>query len=351
MLATTLKTVAQVRGTEPLTAAYRARLRSRTFRTAALNKPTTACAASTVTTVDGAELRVHVYGPADADTIVLIHGWSCSIEYWNPQINAFADRYRVVCYDQRGHGESSLGSRAPSAQTLADDLATVLDATLPRGARAVLAGHSMGGMTLQAWAAHYPEQVAQRASAVVLLNTTTGQVRYETDMLPLLNKPLSVAQRPVTLLGAPIRFPMIVSETVLTAPVPLPNLGPVRALFKARVMNRKATADEVDFSLGIVRSCRPLTRGLHAAVLADLELGDAARHLTVPTTVIAGTYDHLLPERMNRPIVDALTRTGSLAAYHIWPTGHLGNIEAIDRFNAELAQIAGSAFNRSAAAV
>lgn len=354
MLVTSMKTLAGVRSTEPLTAAYRAALRSRTYATASLNKPAAPVEIVPVTTVDGARLRVHAYGPADGEVIVLIHGWSCCIEYWHPQINALADRYRVICYDQRGHGESTLGRVAPCADTLADDLATVLDATLPRGRRAVLVGHSMGGITLQAWAARYPEQVPDRAAAVVLANTASKDIRFETDLLPLLNKPLAVANRPLTVFGRGVRMPMVLAETLLTAPVPLPG-GPmsplVTAVLKSRVMTRNATADQAAFALGIVRSCRPLTRGLHAAALADMDLGDAAKNLTVPTTVIAGLHDHLLPEGMNRTIVEALKSSGSLADYQVWPTGHLSNVEAADRFNAELAKIAASAYRPQADAV
>jgi pimeloyl-ACP methyl ester carboxylesterase len=214
----------------------------------------------------------------------------------------------------------------------------------------VLAGHSMGGMTLQAWAARYPEQVERRASAVMLVNTTSGNVRYDTDLLPLLNRPLTISNKPITVFGSPIRMPALVSETVLTTPVPLPGGWPVATVFKSRVMSKNSTADEVNFSLGIVRSCRPLTRGKHAAALADLQLGDAAKHLTVPTTVIAGSNDHLLPERMSRTIAETLSRTGHLADYYVWPTGHLGNIEAADRFNAVLEQVAGGATLRTAEA-
>ncbi|MEV6430039.1 alpha/beta hydrolase [Nocardia sp. NPDC051463] len=338
MLVKSMRTLAEARN-GALTAAYRAGLRSRTYRTASLNAPTVAHEVIPVTTVDGARLRVHAYGPADGEVIVLIHGWSCSIEYWNPQINAFADRYRVVCYDQRGHGESQLGTLDIGAQSLADDLSTVLDATLRRGQRAVLVGHSMGGMTLQAWAARYPEQVQRSASAVVLLNTTSGNVRADSQVLPLLNRPLTIASKPVTLFGSTVRLPDFVAETVLTTPVPLPGGWPASAIFKARVMTKDATDDQVDFAFGVVRSCRPLTSGRHAAALADVQLGDAAQHLTVPTTVIAGSNDHLLPESMSRPIVETLSRTGYLAAYQIWPTGHLGNIEATDRFNTELEHV------------
>ncbi|MEU7630635.1 alpha/beta hydrolase [Nocardia sp. NPDC049220] len=349
MLVKSMRTLADARN-GALTAAYRAGLRSRTYQTTSLNAPTAPCAVIPVTTSDGARLRVHAYGPADGDVIVLIHGWSCSIEYWNPQINTFADRYRVVCYDQRGHGASELGSLAPSKQTLAEDLSAVLDATLRPGQRAVLAGHSMGGITLQAWAERYPEQVDRRAASVILLNTTSGNIRYDTDLLPLLNKPLTLANRPITLLGATVRMPVIVGETILSAPVPMPGGWPVSTLFKARVMSATATADEVNFALGIVRSCRPLTRGRHAAALADMDLTGAAAQLTVPTTVIAGAHDHLLPERMSRRIADVLTDTGQLAAYHVWPTGHLGNIEAADLFNRELARIAGCADRHNTAA-
>ncbi|WP_067858395.1 alpha/beta fold hydrolase [Nocardia shimofusensis] len=355
MLVTSMKTLAGVRDAEPLTAAYRAALRSRKYSTPALNKPSTPSEKTRVTTVDGARLRVRSYGPADGDVIVLIHGWSCCIEYWNPQIDALADRFRVVAYDQRGHGESSLGRIAPSEQTLADDLHTVLDATLPRGRRAVLVGHSMGGLTVQAWAARYPEQVAERAASVVLANTAAQNIRGETDLIPLLNKPLVVGKRPITLLGRDLRLPLVVGETLLSAPVPMPGGPLVNPLLhnamRGRVVGKHATADEVAFAMNIVRSCRPLTRGLHAAALAMMHLGDAAKHITVPTTVISGLHDKLLPERMNRPIVDALHSTGSLADYQIWPTGHLANVEAADRFNAELIRIASGAHQTRADAV
>mgnify|MGYP002653467218 CR=1 FL=1 len=52
-------------------------------------------------TDDGARLRVVHHGPADAPVLVLVHGWSCCVEYWNPQINALAERYHVIAYDQR----------------------------------------------------------------------------------------------------------------------------------------------------------------------------------------------------------------------------------------------------------
>ncbi|MFE6923965.1 alpha/beta fold hydrolase [Nocardia sp. NPDC057663] len=331
-----------------LTAQFRAGLRTRSFATAKLNAPTVEHRVVPVTTTDGADLRVHVYGPDTAPTLVLIHGWACSIEYWNPQISAFAGEYRVVSYDQRGHGESTLGTVAPSEHTLADDLATVLDATLRPGEKAVLAGHSMGGLTIQAWAKHHPEQVTERAAAVLLANTANRGIREETDLLPLLNKQLTLAEYPVTVLGAPIRMPQPVSESLLFAPLPIPGGWLTEQVFRNRIMTPEASDDEVEFAVGIIRSCRPLARGRHAAAMADMDLSEGTANLTVPTTVIAGAQDRLLPQRMSRPIVDILRRTGHLADVHVLPHGHLGNIEDSVAFDAILHQILRSATNSRA---
>ncbi|WP_280340998.1 alpha/beta fold hydrolase [Nocardia neocaledoniensis] len=326
-----------------VSARFRTGLRTRGFATAKLNAPATAPQVVPVTTADGADLRVHVYGPDTAPTLVLIHGWACSIEYWNPQLNAFAGEYRVVAYDQRGHGESTLGTAAPSEHTLADDLSAVLDATLRPGEKAVLAGHSMGGLTIQAWAKHHPEQVGERAEAVLLANTANGQIRWETDMLPVLNKQLTVADYPVTLLGAPVRMPQPVSESLLFAPLPIPGGWFTEQMFRYRILTPEASAEEIAFAIGIIRSCRPLARGRHAAAMADMDLSAGTANLTVPTTVIAGAKDRLLPQRMSRPIVDILRRTGYLADVHVLPHGHLGNIEDTDAFDAILRQILRSA--------
>ncbi|WP_244205816.1 alpha/beta fold hydrolase, partial [Streptomyces bobili] len=69
--------------------------------------------------------------------------------FWAAQIRALSADHRVIAYDQRGHGRTP-ASAACSADLLADDLEAVLTATLAPGERAVIAGHSMGGMTIMA---------------------------------------------------------------------------------------------------------------------------------------------------------------------------------------------------------
>ncbi|WP_067668020.1 alpha/beta fold hydrolase [Nocardia miyunensis] len=308
-------------GTDALVAAHRGQLRSRKYRTASLD-PHPSPEVVPVITEDGASLRVHAYGPEQGDVIVLIHGWSCCIEYWNPQINAFAGECRVVAYDQRGHGESDWGTRTFGAEQLADDLSAVLDAVLRPGQRAVLVGHSMGGMTIQAWARRYPQQVAQRASAVLLATTAARRIPGRATIIPVI--------------GEYLPTPVWVAQTVFGAPVPLPGFAVARKLLQSRIMTPDCDPELAEFALSIVRSCRPTIRGAVARDLATLDLGGAASHITVPTSVIAGEYDKLLPTRHSVEIADALAETGALDRLLTLPTGHLVNLEAPVEFNAEL---------------
>ncbi|MEV6100578.1 alpha/beta hydrolase [Nocardia sp. NPDC051981] len=311
-------------GADALTAPFRSGLRSRNYRTASLNtlRPTEVIP---VTTRDGAKLRVHAYGPADGEVIVLAHGWSCAIEYWNPQINAFAGEYRVVAFDQRGHGESESGTRTFSAHQLADDLSDVLDAVLRPGRRAVLVGHSMGGMTIQAWADRYPHQVQHQASAVLLATTAARQIPNRATVIPLLNDV--------------IPGPDWLALALFGTPVPLPGGPAANLIAKHRLMTPAATRDQILFGTSIVRSCRPSVRAAVARGLLELDLHGAAAHLTVPTTVIAGSHDRLLPEVHSREIADTLAAAGHLDRYTILPTGHLVNIEAEKAFNVELHRV------------
>ena len=322
-------------GADALTAAYRAQLRTRTYRTASLNADP-APEVVPVVTPDGARLRVHAYGPEHGEVIVLIHGWSCCIEYWNQQINAFSGEYRVVAYDQRGHGESEQGTRKFGTDQMADDLSAVLDAVLRPGQRAVLVGHSMGGMTIQAWAEHYPEQVATRASAVLLATTAAGRIPARAKVIPLL--------------GDLIAPPVWLAQTVFGAPLPLPGLAPARMLFKSRIMSAATDAECAEFGLSIVRSCRPGIRGAVARDLATLDLGRAAANITVPTSVVAGEHDKLLPPVHSREIADLLAESGNLDRFTVLPTGHLVNIEAPEAFNAELHRMIHVARQRAAVA-
>src|SRR5437764_1312025 len=109
-----------------------------------------------VVSSDGTELHVEIFGAEEAQTLVLLHGWTEALRYWVYVIHELSDQFRIVAYDLRGHGRSG---RSPgddySLARFGDDLETVLEAAVPTGERAVVAGHSLGGMSIAAWAEHH----------------------------------------------------------------------------------------------------------------------------------------------------------------------------------------------------
>ena len=96
----------------------------------------------TIITADKTELYVKDWGTGRP--VILMHGWPLSADSWDDQAMAIADAgYRAIAYDRRGFGRSTQPFSGYDYNTLADDLAAVIEQT---GAQdAVLVGFSMGG--------------------------------------------------------------------------------------------------------------------------------------------------------------------------------------------------------------
>lgn len=95
-----------------------------------------------ITTTDGTRLYVKDWG--SGRPVILIHGWPLSADSWDDQALAIAAAgHRAIAYDRRGFGRSSQPWDGYDYDTLADDLAAVLQQTGTRDA--VLVGFSMGG--------------------------------------------------------------------------------------------------------------------------------------------------------------------------------------------------------------
>jgi len=121
------------------------------------------------TSADGTRLHVEVFGSDGAPTIVFIHGWLETIRLWHHQIRDLSRDFRIVAYDQRGHGESDAPrGEAYTDEALSDDLQAVLDACVPHDTQCLVAGHSMGGMTIVAWAGRHPDVVQHRLAGAAL---------------------------------------------------------------------------------------------------------------------------------------------------------------------------------------
>lgn len=104
---------------------------------------------------NGVRLHVLDWGGA-GPALVLVHGYGDSPHVFDDVAPGFTDRFRVVAYARRGHGQSTSGESFSNA-TLAADLLGVLDSL--GIAKASLAGWSMGGNEITAVAGQQPERV------------------------------------------------------------------------------------------------------------------------------------------------------------------------------------------------
>ena len=145
----------------------------------------------TVTAADGTDLHVEIVlpkQPTDKPTIVFVHGFALDMGTFYFQRRALAERgdHRLVFYDQPGHGRSGrLESGNYDIAALGKSLSAVLDATVPDG-HIILVGHSMGGMTIMAFAEQYPEWFGSRVTGVVLMSTSAGLIDKSTIGIPTL---------------------------------------------------------------------------------------------------------------------------------------------------------------------
>ena len=117
---------------------------------------------------DGGTIATLDYG--DGPTIVLSHGVTLSNRTWVKQFEALPkEGFRVVAFDHRGHGDSEAGTSGHSIDNLADDVRTVLDELDIRDA--VIVGHSMGGIAVEAYVTRHPDHAKEHLRGIVLLST------------------------------------------------------------------------------------------------------------------------------------------------------------------------------------
>jgi pimeloyl-ACP methyl ester carboxylesterase len=123
-------------------------------------------------------------------TVVFSHGYCLSQDSWHFQRAALRGVVRTVHWDQRSHGRSGRGvgqirDGVPlTIDQLGRDLKAVIDAAAPEGPL-VLVGHSMGGMTVMALAAQYPELIRERVVATAFVGTSSGRLGEVNFGLPV----------------------------------------------------------------------------------------------------------------------------------------------------------------------
>ena len=148
-------------------------------------KAASAEGASRVLDLPGGDLHVTDRGPRDAPTILLVHCYTCSMDYWQRLQPLLVRDHRVIAVDLLGHGSSEMPDDGYSMEHQADTIAEALDAL---DAKPVLAvGQSLGGPVSTALAQRHPDKVR----GLVIMDSSS-QTKYVS--LPLTAK---LARMPV----------------------------------------------------------------------------------------------------------------------------------------------------------
>ena len=122
---------------------------------------------SFVTTTDGTNIFYKDWGPKEAQPIVFHHGWPLSSDDWDTQMLFFLEQgYRVIAHDRRGHGRSSQVSDGHDMDHYAADASAVAEYLDLRNA--VHIGHSTGGGEAARYVAQFGEPQGRVAKAVLV---------------------------------------------------------------------------------------------------------------------------------------------------------------------------------------
>ena len=229
-----------------------------------------------IAAVNGIELNYRLEGDG-AETIVLINGLADDLETWVLQVDDFlAAGYRVLRFDNRGVGASSAPAGPYSSAMLAADAKALVDALGVSDFH--LMGVSMGGMIAQEYALSYPADL--RSATFACTYAAPGpfcsrMFAMWADMAPVLGVPF--VMRDVTLWAFTVPF------------------------FEQR------GAELAEFETAMRYMDQPVHAYLaQLAVITEHDTTSRLGQIAVPTLVLAGEEDILIPVSLSRRIHDAI---------------------------------------------
>lgn len=249
-----------------------------------------------VADVNGARIHYRLDGSEQAPVLMLCNSLGTDLGMWEPQTPAFAAQHRVLRYDRRGHGGSSVTPGPYTMELLGRDALGLLDALGIERAR--FCGLSLGGMVGMWLGIH----AGARIEKLVLCNTAAQ-------------------------IGAPDPW---------NARIDAVRKGGMAAI-EAGVLARWFTPAFLEQPTPMLGRMRKTLLGLApegyaacCAAVRDMDQREAIVRIAAPTLVVAGTHDAATPPAAGQLIAGRIPG----ARYVELPAAHISNVEDADRFNA-----------------
>jgi non-heme chloroperoxidase len=258
-----------------------------------------------IKTKDGVEIFYKDWGPKDAQPIVFHHGWPLSSDDWDTQMLFFVQKgYRVIAHDRRGHGRSAQVGDGHDMDHYAADAAAVFEHLDLKNA--VHIGHSTGGGEVARYVARFGEP--QRRVAKAVLVSAIPPLMVKTKSNPG-GTPIEVFDGYRAALAANrAQFYLDVAS------------GPFYGFNRSDAKIYQGVIQNW-WRQGMIGGAKPHYDGIKA--FSETDQTDDLKAMTVPTLVMQGSDDQIVPYKDASLLQIKLLKNGTIKIYDGFPHGML----------------------------
>ncbi|WP_348643124.1 alpha/beta hydrolase [Rhizobium sp. WL3] len=258
-----------------------------------------------VTTKDGVEIFYKDWGPKDAQPIVFHHGWPLSSDDWDAQMLFFVlNGYRVVAHDRRGHGRSQQVSDGHDLDHYAADASAVFEKLDLRNA--VHIGHSTGGGEVARYVANFGEPQGRVAKAVLV--AAIPPIMVKTEAYP--------GGLPIEVFDG-FRSALAANRAQFFRDVPA---GPFYGFNRDGATVHEGVIQNW-WRQGMMGGAKAHYDGIKA--FSETDQTEDLKNISVPTLVMHGDDDQIVPIAASAEISVKLLKNGTLKVYKGFSHGML----------------------------
>jgi non-heme chloroperoxidase len=256
-----------------------------------------------VTTRDGVEIFYKDWGPKDARPIMFHHGWPLSADDWDNQMLFFLQKgYRVVAHDRRGHGRSAQVSEGHDMDDYALDASAVAEHLDLRGS--IHIGHSTGGGEVARYVAKHGQRQGRVAKVVLISSVPPLMLKTESNYA---GTPIEIFDGFRTALAANrAQFYLDVAS------------GPFYGFNRPRAEPSQGVIQNW-WRQGMIGSAKAHYEGIKA--FSETDQTEDLKAITVPTLVLHGEDDQVVPIDAAGRLSVLLVQNGTLKTYPGFPHG------------------------------